>query len=282
MIEPCFNELSTKHHLCNTREEVDSCVTTFVNLLKELEQFGVKRLRYEGYFSDITLQNGYTLCDYCNIPQNKNHREFLYSHMRRPYMNEEEEEPFYTYSDYKFVTKDKQRFDCIGLYVSYITKSFSIGFNMGLFKDDRHINCNLSLSQDNKEQTATVCCLTLPRHIDTDSFVELMSEQKDLPVPLCEIRPQDKKIRLPNHHGKDECEAHAKKLVKCKYVREILNSIDFAPSEKDYIHKVHDDNIIEIRLTKTKGGYGLCVSTTANNKIQNHWIAKHLKNNFEK
>ena len=49
---------------------------------------------------------------------------------------------------------------------------------------------------------------------------------------------------------------------------------------KNYIHRADDSNLIEIRLTKTKGGYGLCISTTATNKIQNRWIAKHLKNNF--
>ena len=39
--------------------------------------------------------------------------------------------------------------------------------------------------------------------------------------------------------------------------------------------------LIEVRLTWTKAGYGLCVSTTAENIIQNHWIANLLKKKYE-
>lgn len=281
MIEPCFNELSL-FPLCDTDKEADSCVTSFIDLLKELEQFGIKRTRYEKDFTDIKLQNNYSLYDYCNDPKNRNYQHFLYSHMRRPYMDEEAESSFFAYSDYKFITDDGNELDCIGLYVSYVTNSFSVGFNAGLFENEKHVKCNLSLTKNGIRQKGIVCCLTLPRHIDSDLFVELMSDQPDLPVPLCETKPSAKRKHIPDHHGKAECEAHAERLVECKYVKEILNSIDFDGSEKKYIHKVDAQNLIEVRLPNTKKGYGLCVSTTATNRIQNWWIAKHLKKNYGK
>lgn len=279
MIEPCFNELSVEP-FCNTAEEVERRVATFIDLLKKIEKLGIKRTRYENSFTDIKLQENYSLLDYCENVKNPDQRNFLYSHMRRPYMDDDKE--FFTYSDYKFVTDEGKEFDCIGLYVSHITKSFAVGFDAGLFEGSRHIECRLSLIKNDEKKTTTICCLTLPQHLNNDLFVELMSEQEDLPVPSCEITPKDKKIHISAHHGKKECEAHADRLVKCKYVKEVLNSIDFNPSEKNYIHKVDDKNLIEVRLVNTKSGYGLCISTTATNKIQNHWIAKYLKREFSK
>ncbi|ERJ65011.1 hypothetical protein HMPREF1554_01864 [Porphyromonas gingivalis F0569] len=282
MIEPCFNELSLQP-FCSTQEEADLRIADFIKLLKELEQFGIRRTRYETDFTAIHLldKDNYSLYNYCRNPKNKNQELFLYSHMRRPYMDEKDEDMFYSYSDCKFITDDNKELDCIGLYVSHITKSFSVGFNVGLFEGDRHVECSLSLTKkDAEEESAIVCCLTLPQHIDNDLFVELMSEQTDLPVPCCTIEPKDKRIHLSEHHGNDECKRHAKKLIEYKYVKEILNTIDFDPSGKSYIHKIDDKNLIEIRLVNTKAGYGLCISTTAANKIQNHWIAKYLEKKF--
>ncbi len=284
MIEPCFNELSLQP-FCSTQEEADLRIADFIKLLKELEQFGIRRTRYETDFTAIHLldKDNYSLYNYCRNPKNKNQELFLYSHMRRPYMDEKDEDMFYSYSDCKFITDDNKELDCIGLYVSHITKSFSVGFNVGLFEGDRHVECSLSLTKkDAEEESAIVCCLTLPQHIDIDNdlFVELMSEQTDLLVPRCEIEPKNKKIHIPEHHGQKECMAHAEKLVQCEYVKEILNTIKFNPSERSYIRKVDNKNLIEVRLVNTKSGYGLCISTTATNKIQNHWIAKQLEKRF--
>lgn len=280
MIAPCFNELSAQC-TCKTKEEAQACIDDFISLIKDLRQYGIKHFRYEGeHFMEIKLHDDYSIEQFCSDNKNRNKRDFLFAHIKHPYIDEDNESRFYDYADCKFVADTKEEQPCMGLYVAHLTLSFAVAFNTGLFKDDRHVECCLHLSQDGAEKTAKVCCLTLPKHDKRRLFVDVMSAQEDLPVPKCELKPEEKKIHLSKHHGIDACRTHASKLVKSEYVREILNSIDFNPSAKCYINDIKSPNIVEVRLTKTSAGYGLCVSTTAENDIQNHWIAKRLEREY--
>lgn len=280
MVEPCFNELSI-FPLCSTKEEVKKRVATFISLLQKLEELGIKRTRYEDHFSDIKLCEKYSLAEFCNCPVNRKERDFLYSHMRRPYLDQNNEQLFYKYLNCKFIANDNKKVDCLGLYVAHVTRSFSVGFNAGLFEGDKCIKCTLQLSDKNGQfNNSTICHLTLPDHINKDNFIELMLQQEDISVPSSDTKPEAKKIHIPDHHGQKECREHANQLAKCKYVKEILNTIDFAKPGGKYIDSIEGINIIKIRLNGTKCGYGLCISTTAVNKVQNHWIAKHLEEKF--
>lgn len=280
MIEPCFNELSAEC-CCNTIDEANECISDFINLIKGLREFGILRFRYEGgHFMGIKLKDDYSIEQFCNESANRNKRDFLFSHIRQPYIDEDKEDVFYTYSDCKFITDTAEEKTCMGFYVAHLTRSFAVGFNLGLFKGDRHVECRLSLKSGDTDKIAKVCCLTLSEHFGNDLFVDLLSNQPDLPVPKCDLKPEEKKVHLPRHHGIDACRKHACKLVKSVYVKGVLNTIDFQPTAKCYISNIRDTNIVEVRLTRTSAGYGLCVATTAENIIQNHWIAKYLKREF--
>lgn len=281
MIEPCFNELSAER-CCNTIDEANKCISDFISLIKGLREFDIPRFRYEGeHFMQIKLKDDYSIEQFCNESANRGKRDFFYSHIKRPYIDEDKEDAFYTYSDCKFVVGTAEEKACMGLYVAHLTNSFAVGFNLGLFKDDSHIECSLHLKVGGTDEIAKVCCLTLPTHFKNELFVDLLSNQLELPVPKCDLKPEKKKVHLSKHHGSmSDCKVHADKLVKSPYVKEILNTIDFNPADRRYISNIKDPNIVEVRLTKTSAGYGLCVATTAENTIQNHWIAKHLEREF--
>lgn len=283
MVEAAFNELTTFPY-CTTDDEVESRVSTFTDVLKELTNLGVKNVRYEDSFADISLKENYSLADYCNNCSNsdqRNRRALLYSKMRRPYLTEEKENLLNKYCDCKYLHSDGSQKDCLGLYVADITDSFAVGFEQPDCDDKCPEICTLQIVQNNGTKVNHyVCCLTKPEHINLDEFVRLMARQDDLVVP--KYTGDGKKISLPSHHGQAECKQHAKQLIGCDYIKEVLNSIDFDPSEKQYIHKVRNNNIIEIRLTWTKEGYGLCVSTTATNMAQNYWIARYLEEKYSK
>ena len=74
----------------------------------------------------------------------------------------------------------------------------------------------------------------------------------------------------------------ANQIAKSKYVSKVLNTIDHKAGQKDFIHKIHDDGLIEIRMTWTGRGLGIVVATTGKNKAQITWIAKHLEKNYKK
>lgn len=282
MIEACFNELSM-YPVCQTDEEVGVRINAFVELLKGLKSLGIKFVRYENSFDDICLKENLSLREYCQGKESqvRTQADFLYGTMRRPYMEEDEEEMFFKYTKAAFILKKGGKDfpkDCLGLYVALLKQSFAVGFNAGDFAGDRHKICTIRLTKkDGQCVDRQVCCLTQKEHImGVDEFVELMSNQPDLPVEKCGTDESQKKCHLSDHHGMKECEEHAKSLLKNEYVKEVLNSIDHKSSERQYIHRVDNHNLIDVRLYWTQKGYGLCISTTATNKIQNYWIAKQL------
>lgn len=290
MIQPILNELSFTP-LCQSKDEVEYRVDTFVELLRELRNLGVKSVRTEYYLATIFLTEHQTLADYFN-ENSKNSKlrtqnDFLYAMLRRPYIDEIEEHKVYEYKNAYFVTDDEKEFDALGLLVAYLTKSFVVGFDAGLFKGDRHKSCSLKLvktkpmgnNENDEIITAKVCCLTHKNQMYAlNEFIQLMSSQNDLVVPVC--KGKNESFHLPAHHGQSECEEFAKRLLRCEYVQKIVNSIDFDSRESDFIHRIKDYNQLEIRLLHTKMGYGLCIETSAENIIQNHWIAKHLTKKY--
>ena len=285
MVEACFNELSIQPY-CTDDSEVDHRVSTFVDSLKGLWALGVRNVRYESSFADLSLKENLSLKEYCDNARSsraRNHKDLLYSVMHRPYIDDDKSDSVFGYDSVVFVTDSGEEISCLGLYVAYLTRSFAVGFDSGLFKGDRHNVCKLRLVTGSVCKEDSVCCLTQADHIETiREFETLVASQIDLPVPECLLPPEKKKIHLPAHHGYKECIEHSQRLVKEKYVTGVLNSIDFDSSEKEYIHRVEDKNIIELRLYWTPKGYGLCIQTSAESRIQNKWIARYLDKKYGK
>lgn len=268
--------------LCSTNDEVELRIQTFATLLKELNKNNIKTVRYENSFSDIKLKQNLTLHDYCLSSYNYNRDivNLLYSTMKRPYLSEEQDRDFYTYDDVKFVSAQNTEHNCIGLYIAKLKNTFAIGFNAGLFKDKLDVSYTLKLKKADKIKTDNVFCLTKISNLDNPDFINFIAKHPDLTVQKSDLPFHEKKRKkFPKHHGMKECSDFQEKILRCDYVIQVLNSIDFNSAEHECIHKVYEDKI-EIRLVDTPKGYGVCIQTTAKTKLQNYWIANYIQKNY--
>ena len=292
MIEPTFNELSFLP-LCERDEEVELRLNNFVNLLSKLKEYGIYHVRIEENFSQMPLKEGISLYDLfmddikSSDSARRNRAQLLASTLRQPCVTDDIEPDFYGKEkdaiDKCVCTNIEPERECIGLYVADILKSFSVGFAQS-WLDTNQKKCDIQIFHEDKSKNrnSVVLCMTSADDENHEMFVELMSSQDDLPVEQNNDDPDGKVNRFPPHHGREECIEYAKQIANSKYVCRVLNTIDHNAGEKDFIHKIHDDGLIEIRMTWTGRGLGIVVATTGKNKAQMEWIAKHLEKNYKK
>lgn len=287
--EPCFNELSV-HPLCTSAKEMENRVNKLIGLLKRLRQYGFARVRCEHGLYDFKLSETLTLHEYCKSLSNqgwneKNNAAFLYSCIRKPYLNSQEETSFESYSDVKYCSDETKNewSDCYGLYVAYLLGSFTISLDSGGCNNTCYKLKLFSPAKDGSPKLVTqeVSVMNVADVNQLDTSMDIIDTISNMPinVPVSGVLKKES-FTLPAHHGKKECIEHGKRLLDDPYVVDILNSIDFDSSEHCYIHSVKPDGIIEIRLYWTKLGYGLSVLTSARDIIDAWWIAKRLEKNY--
>ena len=298
MIEPIFNEY-TAYPLCANDSIANLRFDTLIGLLKHLEVYGVKRVRYENSIHDIPFLDGISLGDYCqNFLRNRTSSNakqqvnalFLYSRIKKPFVKEGEADFPDNMEGAKYLRKTsvfEREFDCpLSLIVAYSLNTFVVGFD-----NDVGDSCRLSIirscAKAGNGKTTSECvdvpCVCKENNcFENMRFVELMSSQNDLPVPEYSDVHKTRMFNLPGHHGLKECKEHGEDLLKTPYVKDVLSSRAFDPKENNYIHKINSDGSIEVRLYWTRLGYGLLISTTAENVVQTHWIAKWLDNKYGK
>lgn len=299
MIEPIFNEFSS-FPLCRDGIESEERFNTLIHLIRNLEQFGIKKVRYENSINDIPFNSSSTLGEYCsNIIRNRtkgnanlqNDALFLYSRIKKPFIKEEESVLFPdTISQTQYVRLDNENQvytvveeNPLSISSAYFLNSFMIGFDNNV---EKHLLLKLFYSTKNTKgdiyndsKIIKIVCVCKTEECFTNmEFIELLASQDDLPVPIADHK--ETKINIPDHHGTKECKEHGKELLANPYVKEILSSRGFDSSEKCYIHKVNQDGSIEIRLYWTSKGYGLLVSTSAQNIVQAYWIAQMLNKKY--
>lgn len=290
LTDPCFNELSV-FPLCANDAEVHTRIETFVSLLCRLKKYGFSKLRCEHGLSDFKLTDTMSLYDYCQASRsNSNSKDrdkatFLFTFIRKPYLKDNEEFCFGDFDEVKYCSDENNDTwrDCYGLYIAFLLKSFTVSFDGAISS-----TCKLKLIKNKTENSnivvdcekiVDIANISNENQLDTDEFIIRTLSEKEINVPKAGVN-KAQKITLPSHHGINECRKHGKELLKNPYVVEVINSIDFDSKEKQYIHKIHPDGKIEVRLHWTKTGYGLIISTSAQDIIEACWIAKHLQKRF--
>jgi len=99
--------------------------------------------------------------------------------------------------------------------------------------------------------------------------------------------PEEKKIKLSDHHGKDRLMAIAKKIIKSPFVAEILTSTEYKPHTKKYIRALKPDetnnnehNLCIFTDIKSDAGYSFLIKTTARNENENQKIAELIERKY--
>lgn len=210
----------------------------------------------------------------------------MFTFIRKPYLKDNEESCFGDFDEVKYCSDENNGTwrDCYGLYIAFLLKSFTISFDGAISS-----TCKLKLIKNKTENSnivvdfekiVDIANISNENQLDTDEFIIHTLSGKEINVPKAGVN-KAQTFTLPSHHGIKECTQHGKELLQNPYVVDILNSIPFNSTETQYIHNVCSDGIIEVRLHRTKVGYGLKIATSAQDIIEAWWIAKHLQNHFD-
>lgn len=111
---------------------------------------------------------------------------------------------------------------------------------------------------------------------------EWLCTRKPLELTECAIDPSEKKIHLREDHGMDKLKEFSKKILKNRYVVEVVNSLPYNAANRRFIHSVKENGLVEIVLPWTDRGLGLVVKTTGRTIRETQEIARILKKEYGK
>lgn len=280
--EICFNELSIVP-LCQTPNEVENRIRQYITTLKALYKFGIKKVRYHENMVNIPLSGDMSMQQYCNIHKHDPLASLLLSTFTMPQVDENNEDVLNRYCETQVtVHKEDVKLNAHGFNAAYCSGTFCIGFQ----SEDFWKSCTYSITikSDNLEKDEIWACVShsdnLKNNVFTDWYASIIR-----PIKLVEstISYQDKigrYIHLRDDHGKDILKIYAKRLLHCKYVESVVNSLPFNPKINRYILKVYDNGIINIVLHWTDKGYGMVIQTTGRNIRETQEIAKIIEKEY--
>ncbi len=279
VMEVCFNELSVEPY-CTNGEEIDRRVGEYVQVVKAALELGAKKIRYEHGLGSVSLTEEISLAQYCfDKRNNKIWSDFLLSCVKKPYIEDgsETEVDFISYDDVK-LKKNDTFLDCFGLYSAYLYKSYCIGFCSEDFW--RNVFFTLRLVKGRKITEQQIVCISEEGAFNEEPFAEWCINNISIPVLESNLLPCKKEIKLRDDHGKDKLMVFAERLVQSPYIKKVIGSLPFNPTETKFIHNLYNDGRIELVLTDTDQGLGLVVQTTGRNLLETKWIAKYLMKKF--
>lgn len=101
-------------------------------------------------------------------------------------------------------------------------------------------------------------------------------------VPTSQLAPDRKPIKLRDDHGKVKLQALGKRLVESPFVKGVINSSPFSPTERARIplKQSFEKGLVEIALTSDDRGLGMVVETTGRNPGETRLIAEHLEEKY--
>jgi hypothetical protein len=197
---------------------------------------------------------------------------------RRPYIDADTEEEARYIQNSFFICKEGGKYDVYGLAVAYLYSTLCIGYRSQPFWDD--FKFELIISKESLIRTVTVGCLSKPEHTEQPYFQEWLETRVAVSLVETNIAIAEKQVRLRDDHGKDVLREFAKKVIRSKYVKSVINSLPFNPRSTEFVKAIHADGKIEIVLTWTDQGYGMVIETTGRNRAETMKIAEILSDEY--
>lgn len=193
----------------------------------------------------------------------------LLSFLQPPYEGSQltdEKEDFFLQGEWQYDGKQ-----CVGLAWVVVFETFAVSYFAPEWdKDILQVVCEQKMFS-----VSNFCngehCSHLSHQLENSQKIEL--------VPS-EIAPEDKEISLRDDHGKDILERFSKRVNRNEYVVGVINSLPYKEWEKNFIHNVMPNGIIELVLTHTDKGLGIVVQTTGRNMRETEAIAKILEERY--
>ena len=258
-MEVYFNELSLGENQPVQYQDVTRLRDLYSNLKKE----GILtcRISHDQYI-EIIRRAG-------EMPGTKPEvKNFLFAFLRPPYEERNIEERQDEYFEHSWFYKDAE---CYGLALAYIMESMSVSVCNSIWRSPI-----ISIEKD--EDKVNVRNLY---DIETLLFHhEWLDGLRPVELITCPDRPEEKRIKLRDDHGKDVLKAFCDKIVYSEYVCEVVNSIPFSSNDRRFIHRICSNGIIELVLPWTDKGYGIAVKTTGRTRLETEKIADILKERY--
>jgi hypothetical protein len=203
-----------------------------------------------------------------NMPDSFNIRNFYFSFFRTPYESEIVEKEQDEYYAHNWSYEGKM---CIGLALASMMNSAALS----ILETEWDMPFIHLMKDDNAGAVRNICT---EEHVD----VHIPKIQQEGKTELIEsdMPFENKKISLRDDHGKDILLDFSKRLVRCTYIIEIVNSLPFNPHERRFIKKVYGNGLIEIVLPWTDKGYGVVVKTTGRNINETEKIGEIIEEKY--
>ena len=232
----------------------------------------------------IMLSEKYTLSQWLyNNEISRDHRDLIYGIFTLPFIIEGDEEIEDKYIEANYFFEDKEsnfeKKECLGLASAFLYETLSISLTSLLIWH----KTKLEILIENKENTIIEEVLNISKKdsYQDQSISEFIEDLGVVNLIETQINPDEKKIHLADHHGKDELQNLCNQLKYNSYVEE-MRSMEWCRGRcNDFIKKCHKDGVVEIVLYKTDKKYALLVKTTGRNLRETKTIAEILKNDFD-
>lgn len=272
MTDLFFNELSCEGI---NEDNLDEVIHKFASVAKEASAWGVQHVRFEKGMRDIVVSYNLSLFQYCCSHSKEDSIKALFALQDVPYLQGEVLEKQFV--SYKFLIKKGDVYiEPFGLACALLANSAGIGFYTAGWD-----NAEYTILVDSQESVIEhpIVCISDESHLNSVAFSDWAD--RCLPPPhLIKSKqiPSDKHYHIPSHHGMDQLEKLAKKLLKCPYIEEVITSVDRDSFSSSPVDIIDTDQLI-IRLVEN-GGYALIVRTTALNLRQARAIAQIINEHY--
>lgn len=261
-MELYFNELSIQ----NKKLSVDNLLE-MLKIKKFVSSFKITvcRIYGEDYARILSFLNN----NENNDSRILNLRNGLLSFLQPPYEREDLlDTQINSFLEDEWKYEDKQ---CVGLAWAAVFESFALSY----FTPEWDKNFLRIICGENTFIVSNFCnakhCGALQTKLESLQEVELRKT---------DVKPENKEISLRDDHGKDILCRFSKKIIGDEYIIGIINSLPYQSKERNFIHNIKQNGIIEIVLTHTDKGLGIVVQTTGQNMRETEAIAKILEEQY--
>jgi len=199
--------------------------------------------------------------------------------LKRPFIKDEDEEVIDKYIEANYLFEDKEsgitKTECTGLASAYLYETLSVSLpSMPVWNK---IKLPIIIETEEETRIESVFNVSSKKSFENEEIAEYVENLGNVELVETDIAPDDKKIHLADHHGKDKLKELANQLKNSPYVVE-MRSTNW--KGKKFIRKIRKDGTIDIVLYKTDKGYALWVQTTGRNLRETKAIAQILDDRY--
>ncbi|SFS97810.1 hypothetical protein SAMN05216365_13742 [Porphyromonadaceae bacterium NLAE-zl-C104] len=285
-MELIFNELSFRPHLRNGILLKDKFLE-MLHIFGELkDKFGLERLLIPKETFTYKVSAETTFIQWVSSLTNTSDKNKILSFIRTPFSedileNDEQAETGKYY--YENPEVDINQEYCVGLSICHAKDRVAISLHSHRCWEPYLVPLKKILDENFNTRNVEVFNVCNSGTRLAEDLSQKLQYYGKLELIETDIPPENKKVKLSgDHHGNDKLKVFARKLLRSKYVKEIINNIDFSPTTVNLIKEKYADGTIDIVLYWEDAGYGMKIQTTGRNYRETEAIAEIIRKEFDK